>query len=391
MIKLTKTRKIILCCTSFAFIVIIFFLSIFSSCYNTPLSILHTTDDMVPTNLRQKVKILNYNMFLRSNPVPADPGTDNDWKNERLDLFIATKLANYDILLLQEVWTPMNEGRKEKLMQAAQEQGFPYYVRSACLGKLTDAMLLILSRHPIVSAEEFTYTQAVGDEVMATKGVLGAEIYLHGHKQCRVDVFTTHLQSGESNNGGNEIRRAQTIELGEFVRHRQRTEKIGSGSGSGLGGVNGDVNVNMNMGIIGGDFNIDGRKSRIDGTPSAGYQFLRNDLLSGMQITNTSLLNMMLPPWRYDNALHQQWNESNAIPITSPNRLGSSKLIGMDPNKGKGLDYIFVGKFGIEDGNNNGVRLIRNASRINTMMVENEPFVSLSDHYAVEMEIECVQ
>ena len=76
----------------------------------------------------------------------SDPGTDNDWKNERLDLFIATKLANYDILLLQEVWTPMNEGRKEKLMQAAQEQGFPYYVRSACLGKLTDAMLLILSR-----------------------------------------------------------------------------------------------------------------------------------------------------------------------------------------------------------------------------------------------------
>ena len=340
---------------------------------------------MVPTNLRQKVKILNYNMFLRSNPVPADPGTDNDWKNERLDLFIATKLANYDILLLQEVWTPMNEGRKEKLMHAAREQGFPYYIRSACLGKLTDAMLLILSRHPIVSAEEFTYTQAVGDEVMATKGVLGAEIYLHGNKQCRVDVFTTHLQSGESNNGGNEIRRAQTIELGKFVR--QRTERIGSGSGSGSGGVN------MNMGIIGGDFNIDGRTSRIDGTPSTEYQYLRKDLLSGMELkknATTSLLNVMLPPWKYEHAaLHQEWNESNAIPITSPNRLGSSKLIGMDSNKGKGLDYIFVvDQFDNEDA---GVRLIKNASRINTMMVENKPFVSLSDHYAVEMEIECVQ
>ena len=176
----------------------------------------------------------------------ADSNTPNDWKNERLTLFLETQLPQYDILLLQETWTPASGGRKERLMRTAYEQGYHYYARSACAGRLVDAMLLILSRHPLTSFSEWTYSNSMGDEKKATKGVMHARALLHGKSTCRLDLFTTHLQSGGGDSGGNAVRSLQTKELATFVRQVSGT---------------GDI-----VSVIGGDFNIQGRQR--NGTPN---------------------------------------------------------------------------------------------------------------------------
>ena len=383
--QLHAKTKCILCCGVVTLVIVIFFLSIFSSCYSTPVSVLYQDGDDLSTILPKlhskvhTVRILNYNMFLRSNPI-TDSGTKNDWKNERLALFINTELDKFDILLLQEVWTPFSEGRKDQLIAAAKEMGFLYYVRSGCKGKLIDAMLLILSRHPIMSAEEFTYTNFVGDETHASKGALGATIHLYGQQRCRTDVFTTHLQAGESSNGGNEVRRSQTRELGAFVK--SRTE----GSSNPL------------MAIIGGDFNINGRTSKRNGTPSGFYVSLEEDLQHGLKpsietSTNRSLINMILPPWRQMNRKEaDEWNVTDALPVTSPVRtLGSetSKLIGFDDSKGSALDYIFVAMDEGSGGGGGGVQPVKNRSIINAYRVRDQPFIALSDHFGVEVAVVC--
>ena len=55
-------------------------------------------------------------------------------------------------------------------------------------------MLLILSRHPLVAGDEKTFTQSVGEDAMATKGVVFARALINGKAACAVDLFVTHLQ-----------------------------------------------------------------------------------------------------------------------------------------------------------------------------------------------------
>ena len=122
-----------------------------------------------------------------------------------------------------------------------------------------DAMLLILSRHPLVSTNEYTFSKAIGIDAYAAKGVLHARALLHGEEACAVDLYSTHLQAGGGDEGSR-VRSAQTIEVAKFIDAQRR------GGGKILPAV------------VGGDFNINGRTSDQNGTINPRYQEMLRDL-----------------------------------------------------------------------------------------------------------------
>ena len=119
---------------------------------------------------------------------------------------------------MQETWITNSARRKERLVSAARSHGLNFWVRSACRGDPIDAMLLILSRHPLVASKEHTYKARMGLEDLASKGVLHARAWINGNSSCAVDFYDTHLQAEEEETGGDEVRSQQTQELVEFVR-----------------------------------------------------------------------------------------------------------------------------------------------------------------------------
>ena len=135
-----------------------------------------------------------------------------------------------------------------------------------------------------------------------------------------------------------------------------------------------------------------------DGTPNGRYNVLERELVEGMDLvegtgrgtTSTTssreLQNVMYPPYRN---VHSFENVSDVLPVTSPNRLdaSASKLTGLDPEKGSTLDYVFFVKEGGHG--ENQVRLVTNASRVEQMLVQNEEFVSRSDHFGISLEVVC--
>ena len=107
-----------------------------------------------------------------------------------------------------------------------------------------------------MASEEHTFSARVGLETLASKGVLHARAWVNGNSSCAVDFFDTHMQAGEQENGGDDVRSQQTKELVQFVTRRSFSAASTSG----------DVGV---AAVIAGDFNINGRSSPTDATPNA--------------------------------------------------------------------------------------------------------------------------
>ena len=319
-----------------------------------------------------RARVMSYNVFLRPELITdAETRGENDFKDARLEALIE-RLDAYDILLLQETWIVNAARRKERLVEAARARGFPYYVRSACDrgGLLSDAMLLILSRHPLVLTREHTFADRVGLERWASKGVLHARAWLNGDASCAVDLFTTHMQAGEANNGGDDVRSRQTRELVQFVL-------------SGDHGADHEVAA-----VIAGDFNIDGRSSRTDGTPSALYGRLLEDL-APLNDSGRVL----------QNVLHHGTSNDNGqllLPVTSPEGLsgregggGGSVLISANHSAGKALDYAFM--LSRSRRADRAVRQEAGSARVDPMLAGERggEFEALSDHFALVFTIEC--
>jgi len=195
-----------------------------------------------PTTLR----ILQYNMFLR----PAfvnNPGA-GDFKDERLDSFIAHALPNYDLLILQEVFDGINitkccciAGRlKKKLILAAKVAGYCCHHSGPDpgFGQFLDGGLLILSRFPILdtATHAFLTVGAHGDQ-LSSKGwyvnpsfsssiqhLLTLLLSLHALLDvngAQLDVFAAHTQASYqyvASKDVERIQRGQVEELAEFIK-----------------------------------------------------------------------------------------------------------------------------------------------------------------------------
>jgi sphingomyelin phosphodiesterase len=106
---------------------------------------------------------------------------DNDWKDERLEAFIASnKLADYDIICFQEIFDFLNFNRRQKLITYAQKAGYFYHAVSdpapIFSNAFIDGGLLTISRFPIIEQEFKSYDYGVLSDALSYKGVLFTKI-----------------------------------------------------------------------------------------------------------------------------------------------------------------------------------------------------------------------
>ena len=117
-------------------------------------------------------------------------------------------LANYDVLLLQEVFAPERNAFLNTL-----DRDYGYAYQTAMLDKpginVFDGGVTILSRYPIVNQAQFIYSDCSGINCFADKGVNYAEIIKNGRSY---HIFSTHTESLDS-----EISRAnRQIQFGQI-------------------------------------------------------------------------------------------------------------------------------------------------------------------------------
>lgn len=211
-----------------------------------------------PAKGATRVRVLTYNLYLRP---PLINSNGNDWKDERLDLFIARVLPQYDVIALQEVFA-LGSSRQRRLVHAARQLGFGWVVSSVAPPFLTslkfiDAGLLILSRYPIVEAAGHIYQTGFQIDHYAAKQVIYARISIPGENGAThdINVFTTHTQASyyentaDVNAQNDAARLSQVQELLQFV-----DEKVHSRPD----------NTN-NPVLVLGDLNLDARSSPSDG------------------------------------------------------------------------------------------------------------------------------
>ena len=100
-------------------------------------------------------------------------------------------LANYDVLLLQEVFAPERNALLNTL-----DRDYGYAYQTAMLDKpginIFDGGVIILSRYPIVNQGQFIYPDCSGADCFADKGVNYAEIIKNGRPY---HIFATHAAS----------------------------------------------------------------------------------------------------------------------------------------------------------------------------------------------------
>lgn len=240
-----------------------------------------------PVDGATRVRVLTYNLYLRP---PLINSNGNDWKDERLDLFIARVLPQYDIIALQEVFA-LGSSRQRRLVHAARQLGFGWVVSSVAPPFLTslkfiDAGLLILSRYPIVEAAGHIYQTGFQIDHYAAKQVIFARISIPSSNGSThdINVFTTHTQASyyentaDINAQNDAARLSQVQELLHFVN-----EKVHSRPD------NADNPV-----LVLGDLNLDARASPSDGhNKGAEYKWLEDIFLRMYRTTPAKHLEEM--------------------------------------------------------------------------------------------------
>jgi len=165
----------------------------------TEFQISESNHDLLLKRSKTEIRILTYNIFLRS----LVKNNESDWKEERLKDFCSL-LHNYDIICLQEMFGTLNS-RKQMLIRAATIAGFFFFVDTASPDFLSkyfaDGGLIILSRFPIIAHGYHKYRYGVVADSLAEKGLIYAKISI---KDSYLHIFTSHLQasyydSGETN------------------------------------------------------------------------------------------------------------------------------------------------------------------------------------------------
>jgi len=189
------------------------------------------------------IRMFTINMLLRP---PFINYNGDDFKNERLDLFIHHVLVHYDIVAVQEVFWFCNF-RLSRLLAQAKARGFLWYTSNAppplLSRKFVDGGLLILSRYPITATTKRVFANGVQIDGWAAKQVLHAQVHLSPF--THIHVITTHTQADYAFNASNTknaaTRMSQIREIGEIIHDIWKADP-----------KKGDV-------FLIGDLNVDGR------------------------------------------------------------------------------------------------------------------------------------
>ncbi|MCC6143152.1 MAG: endonuclease/exonuclease/phosphatase family protein [Candidatus Hydrogenedentes bacterium] len=137
-----------------------------------------------------------------------------------------------DVILLQEIWSvAARDILKESLRETWPHAAHAPEVR---LGDIAfqPSGLLLLSRHPLSDFRYHRFTQAIGLEFAANKGILGARLDIAGRP---VAIFTTHLEAGNRQDPA--VRASQLSECSAFMAEYTKADP-------------------QTLPILAGDFNI---------------------------------------------------------------------------------------------------------------------------------------
>ncbi|CAG8525120.1 257_t:CDS:2 [Paraglomus occultum] len=292
-------------------------------------------------NSTTKVKLLSLNIFLQ--PLM----TNTPYKADRMNYFITNILPNYDIVCLQEMYG-FGSGRRQKLINAAGENGFGYVLKSK--NKLTRGMidggLLILSRFPITDSEEMIFG-CQGDRFVP-KGSLYAKIAVK--PTCPIHLFVTQLQSScdphpSLSDTNVRIRFQQVHQLRQFVDRCKAIYEFKPNE----------------MVMVVGDLNVDGRRTDEDddgmSEKNSREYFLMQKILSGKGIpANYANPRFSIAGLRYSSSaqfsirdvLKETYSEHPITYAGLANKNGSPQsresVLKAKQRLGKqcSLDYIFV-------------------------------------------------
>jgi endonuclease/exonuclease/phosphatase family metal-dependent hydrolase len=307
------------------------------------------------------LRVASYNVQFVTPDLPLVRHLLREWPGHKPNVTtraeaIATRLACFDIVALQET---INDRRRremfERLESAGRACGMPSRLPSGRMFAFVDGPdvadesswlplvgdeLALASRLPVIATEGHVYRQATGEDMLAAKGVLHAQ--LAGGADDFIDVFVTHLQAGSEHGA---VRRGQIEELSAFIR---RTRNGGA-----------------HPVLVLGDFNV--RGSRVDRRdPGSDYHFL------------VQQLNAAVAPRRFIDA----WLATNAEdPETASGTKPRVLLDGTLRPHEERIDYIFLTGPGATP------RAMRLDFFASDLIVDGAPVGHLSDHAAVLAEI----
>ncbi|KND04196.1 uncharacterized protein SPPG_01629 [Spizellomyces punctatus DAOM BR117] len=314
-----------------------------------------------------RLRLLTLNFFLRP-PGVSEKGSKGDWKFERLRLFAETQFQNYDIIALQETFASLSSRRNE-LISLAQKHGLKYVAagKKQSIWKLrVDAGLIILSRIPIVSVDEWTFVRGteIGDW-LAAKGVLYAKIQAAPDRHLH--LFATHFQSTDSPRAI-ELRHRQYIEAKRFIdnmlekNQRKPSEPV----------------------LFVGDMNVDARAGPEDGIGHGAEYLKMLGIYSGATADPDSTSGAKCVRYDVGNVCYEILKEH---PITTSRlRVGPGRP---EPDR-KCIDFVLTFRPAGEDGT-----LLTDSQkdinfenvRVEKFEVKDQPFSFLSDHFGVAVDL----
>ncbi|KAG0768617.1 hypothetical protein G6F57_007249 [Rhizopus arrhizus] len=181
-----RHRLGLICFSSLALILFSFLL--FCSVFFAPGSLPEpTVADKVAEG---SVRVLTLNMMMRP---PLIRNNWSDYKEERLSYVERYLLAEYDLIVFQEVYAFASR-RKDRLIRSARRMGFNHHLESPHKypwDLASDGGLLLLSRFPIRQSDVLEYPR--GPDWFSIQGALHALIDLTPDRP--IHLYTTHLAS----------------------------------------------------------------------------------------------------------------------------------------------------------------------------------------------------
>jgi endonuclease/exonuclease/phosphatase family metal-dependent hydrolase len=305
------------------------------------------------------LRVASYNVQFVTPDLPLLGRVLREWPGHKPNVAeraeaIAERLACFDVVALQET---INDQRRREILDrletAGRACGQPSRLRSGRMFEfvqgpaiergswlpLVGNELTLASRLPIGRTAAHIYAHAAEEDALAAKGVLHVRLT---RGEDTIDVFVTHLQSGDQHGG---VRRTQIEELASFIRRE----------------ADGDANPVLVL----GDFNV--RGSRVDRQdPGSDYHFLRRTL------------DAAVAPRRFaDSWLATHAADPETDSGTKPRLLADGTL---RPHEER-VDYLFVA------GSAAALRSTRIDFFPSGLMFDGAPVGSLSDHAALLAEI----
>lgn len=140
-------------------------------------------------------------------------GTDRDGVVTEICARIRTHTP--DVVGLCEVFS---DGEREEIRGALNDL-YPHFREGPDEADLeSDGGLLLLSRHPLLAADDFIYRDCDGDDCYANKGMIHIRVQ-SGSWPTPIDIFHTHAQDISTDDGVDTLY-AQLLKMQEFIQSR---------------------------------------------------------------------------------------------------------------------------------------------------------------------------